>query len=229
MSMLDITMSQYLVARAENIITRERAVVIGLVLILHASVFGVGMLQTGQSSVQVDEMSVSFAQVEGAQAQMEPMPQLVKPEPERQPAVDELQPEALQAAKPLEPPVEPVATATPVPTVAENSPPLTAAVPVVVNTQPDYRADYLNNPRPSYPMVARRMGYRGKVVLNVEVLAEGRAGKVLLYASSGHEMLDNAALQTVKGWRFTPARRLGQAVTEWFLVPINFSLEDNNA
>ena len=98
-----------------------------------------------------------------------------------------------------------------------------------LDTQPDYQADYLNNPRPSYPMVARRMGFHGKVVLNVEVLAAGRAGQVLLHTSSGHDILDKAALQTVKTWRFTPARRFGQSVTEWFLVPINFSLEDSNA
>jgi protein TonB len=106
---------------------------------------------------------------------------------------------------------------------------LSPAAPVVLDAQPDYRADYLNNPRPSYPQAARRMGFQGKVVLNVEVLASGRAGQVQLHTSSGHEILDNAALQTVKTWRFSPARRLGQVVTEWFLVPVKFSLEDENA
>jgi len=101
--------------------------------------------------------------------------------------------------------------------------------PVVLDAEPDYRADYLNNPRPPYPMVARRMGYHGKVVLNVEVLAEGRAGEVKLHQSCGYDILDNAALQTVKTWRFSPARRFGQPVTQWFLVPIKFSLEGNEA
>ena len=97
--------------------------------------------------------------------------------------------------------------------------------PVVLDTEPDYKADYLNNPYPPYPIAARRMGYHGKVVLNVEVLAGGIAGEVMLHQSSGYDILDNAALQTVKTWRFTPARRLGQAVTQHFLVPIKFSLE----
>ncbi len=60
-------------------------------------------------------------------------------------------------------------------------------------------------------------------------LAEGKAGQVLLHQSSGHEILDKAALQTVKTWRFSPAKRFGQPVTQWFLVPIRFSLEDNEA
>ncbi len=192
---------------------RETLIVVGLVLLLHATVFGVGLLQSDPPSVQIDEMSVSFAQEQSPQVQME-SPPLVKPEPVQKQVEDEAEPEE---KKPVEPPV----AAAP----AENKP----AAPLVADTQPDFRADYLNNPRPPYPMVARRMGYHGKVVLNVEVLAEGRAGQVLLFSSSGYQVLDNAALQTVKSWRFTPARRLGQAITEWFLVPINFSLEDNNA
>ncbi|NOT99434.1 MAG: energy transducer TonB, partial [Sideroxydans sp.] len=74
-----------------------------------------------------------------------------------------------------------------------------------------------------------RMGYNGKVILNVEVLAEGKAGQVLLHQSSGYAILDNSALQTVKTWKFSPAKRLGQPVTQWFLVPIKFSLEDNDS
>jgi protein TonB len=58
-------------------------------------------------------------------------------------------------------------------------------------------------------------------------VAEGRAGEVKLQSSSGYEILDNAAIQTVKTWKFAPARRFGQPVTQWFLVPIKFSLEDN--
>jgi periplasmic protein TonB len=103
---------------------------------------------------------------------------------------------------------------------------VTPPSPVLLDTEPDYRADYLNNPRPPYPMVARRMGYHGKVVLDVEVLANGTAGDVKLHQGSGYDILDNAALQTVKTWRFTPARHLGQAVTQRFLVPIKFSLEE---
>lgn len=203
---------------------RERFIAVGLVLLLHVSVFGAGMLHTEPPSVQIDEMSVSFAQVQSPQAQIAPVPQPEKPVPVQKQVVEEIQPE-VQKELPVE---QPVAAAPP---VQESKPvaPSVPSAPVAISTQPDYRADYLNNPRPPYPMVARRMGYHGKVVLNVEVLAEGRAGQVQLYTSSGHEILDNAALQTVKTWRFTPARRLGQPVTEWFLVPINFSLEDNEA
>jgi protein TonB len=99
----------------------------------------------------------------------------------------------------------------------------------VIDTQPDYNASYLNNPRPVYPMAARRMGWQGRVILNVEVLEEGGCGEINVFRSSGHEALDRAAMNTVKSWRFTPARHAGRPVTQWFKVPVVFSLEDNDA
>lgn len=192
-------------------VRRDKAVVVGLVVLLHALVFAAYWLQPEAPAVMVNEMSVSFASMQAAQTSMAPQP---KPQPKPR------EPEPAPSTEPAPPQAAP---ATP---QADAAP---AAAPVALDAEPDYRADYLNNPRPPYPMVARRMGYQGRVVLNVEVLAEGRAGQVLLHKSCGYDMLDNAAIQTVKSWRFTPARRLGQPVTQWFLVPIKFSLEEGNS
>ena len=73
------------------------------------------------------------------------------------------------------------------------------------------------------------MGLQGKVILNVEVLAEGISGQINVHQSSGHQMLDNAAVQTVKTWKFVPARRGMQAITKWFKIPIQFSLNNNES
>ncbi len=185
----------------------ERIVVVGLVVLLHSLVFAAYLLQPESPAVLVNEMSISFANMQMQQAdvipQPKPKPRDPEPVPSEEPAVKEVAPPVQQAASPPSP--------------------------VVLDAEPDYKADYLNNPRPPYPMVARRMGYHGKVVLDVEVLAEGKAGDVKLHQSSGYDILDNAALQTVKTWRFTPARRFGQAVTQRFLVPIKFSLEGSEA
>ena len=77
-----------------------------------------------------------------------------------------------------------------------------------------------------YLMVARRMDWQGRVVLNVEVLASGLPGQVKLQQSSGHAVLDNAAIKAVSGWRFVAAHQGGQNVTKWFLVPIPFILKE---
>jgi protein TonB len=185
----------------------NRIVVVGLVVLLHAAVFGAYWMQPELPRVLVNEMSVSFTNMQMQQADVTPQP---KPKPHEPDPVPSEEPAVKEVAQPAQ---------------QEATPPS----PVVLDAEPDYKAAYLNNPRPPYPMVARRMGYHGKVVLDVEVLAEGKAGDVKLYQSSGYDILDNAALQTVKTWRFTPACRFGQPVTQRFLVPIKFSLEDNAA
>jgi protein TonB len=193
-------------SRPESTPLRERIAVVGVVVLLHLALFASYLLQPEAPAVLVNELSVSFANMQMQQADVTPQP---KPKPR--------EPEPLPAEEAMKQEVQPVQQ--------DATPPS----PVVLDAEPDYRADYLNNPRPPYPMVARRMGYHGKVVLNVEVLAEGRAGEVKLHQSCGYDILDNAALQTVKTWRFSPARRFGQPVTQWFLVPIKFSLEGNEA
>lgn len=91
---------------------------------------------------------------------------------------------------------------------------------------PDFRADYLNNPQPAYPILSRKQREAGEVRLRVRVSAEGSAEQVLLHASSGHPRLDAAALAAVRAWRFTPAHRDGVAVAGWVEVPIQFTLEN---
>ena len=200
-------MSYSFSSRPERSPLHERLAVVGLVVLLHLSVFAGYLLQPEAPAVLVNEMSISFANMQMQQADVAPQPKPKPRDPDPVPAEKPAVKEEVQPAK------------------QEATPPS----PVVLDAEPDYRADYLNNPRPPYPMVARRMGYHGKVVLDVEVLAEGKAGDVKLHQSSGFDILDNAAMQTVKTWRFTPARRFGQAVTQRFLVPIKFSLEDNDA
>jgi periplasmic protein TonB len=83
------------------------------------------------------------------------------------------------------------------------------------------------NPQPPYPMVARRMGFEGTVVLRVVVAADGSPESVAVLQSSGHDVLDTAALDTVRSrWRFVPARRNGIAVEDSVQVPIRFRQTD---
>jgi len=193
----------------------ERVIVVCIVVLLHLALFAGWLMQPLPPQAAVNEMSISFANLQRPQAEVEPQP-VIKPEPKPAPRARTNQPEAPAAAKP--------------PVREESVPPApaieTPTSPVRLDAEPDYRADYLNNPRPPYPLMARRMGYQGTVILNVEVLAEGEAGEVRLEQSCGYRILDEAALQTVKTWHFSPSRRLGQPVTRWFLVPIKFSLKD---
>jgi protein TonB len=90
----------------------------------------------------------------------------------------------------------------------------------------DYKASYLQNPKPTYPPLAFRLKLEGKVTLLAEVGSDGRAGEVKVLTSSGHELLDQSALSTVKQWKFTPARKDGVIVTQAVRIPITFSLKN---
>jgi protein TonB len=90
---------------------------------------------------------------------------------------------------------------------------------------PGYRAAYLSNPPPVYPPASRRLEEEGKVTLRVHITVEGLADEVLLHRGSGFERLDRAALEAVRRWRFTPARRGREKLPGWVLVPIQFRLE----
>lgn len=92
-------------------------------------------------------------------------------------------------------------------------------------TLPSLNADYLHNPAPPYPEDARERGEQGKVLVRALINIDGTVAQLAMRKSSGYASLDQSALETVKKWRFVPARRGAAAVTAWVVVPISFSLE----
>jgi len=84
---------------------------------------------------------------------------------------------------------------------------------------------YSENPSPRYPPIARRRGYEGRVMLYVKVLADGTVGDLEVRETSGHAMLDRAAVKTVRKWKFEPALREGRPRTMWVEVPIRFVIK----
>jgi len=84
--------------------------------------------------------------------------------------------------------------------------------------------DYKINPKPRYPMIARRKGYEGVVLVRVWVLDNGRVGKVELEKSSSYKVLDDSALEAVKEWVFVPGKKGGVPISSWVTVPIKFQL-----
>lgn len=83
---------------------------------------------------------------------------------------------------------------------------------------------YEMNPPPLYPRLARRMGRQGLVLLEVFVSASGTAEEVKVANTSGHEILDEAALKAVRGWRFAPGLRNGRPTPMRVRVPVRFNL-----
>jgi protein TonB len=91
---------------------------------------------------------------------------------------------------------------------------------VVTEAIPLYRA----NPEPAYPRLAKKRGYQGTVLLSVLVNKEGTVDDLWLFESSGYKILDNAAIDAVKGWTFEPGRRGSEPVEMWVEVPVRFEI-----
>lgn len=85
-------------------------------------------------------------------------------------------------------------------------------------------AGYSNNPAPEYPSLALRRRWEGTVVLQVQVLRDGRTGEIRVQSSSGRPVLDQSAIEAVRHWRFNPARRAGVAEESRVSVPLQFKL-----
>ena len=87
-------------------------------------------------------------------------------------------------------------------------------------TPPSYR----RAPAPAYPAAARAGKLAGTVLLRVSVSADGHAQSVAVRRSSGHAVLDAAAVRAVRAWEFEPARTGGLAVAALVEVPVRFVL-----
>lgn len=102
--------------------------------------------------------------------------------------------------------------------------PMTPAPPARIEP-PSSDADYLENAKPSYPPMSKRLGEQGKVVIRILIETDGHAHQAEIKQSSGFDRLDQAALSTVLRWRYLPGKRAGTPEAMWFNVPINFVLE----
>ena len=154
-----------------------------------------------------------------------PPPPIVQPKPPT-PKVVPLKP---QKPKPVEKVVEQAPAPIPSPGPVVDSAPVAAPAPpppVVEEkiTAPTAGADYLHNPAPEYPDIAQERGWEGKVLLRVNVQADGKPSSVSVAKSSGHKELDDAAVKTVKQWSFVPAKRGETPVDGVVTVPITFNL-----
>jgi protein TonB len=78
------------------------------------------------------------------------------------------------------------------------------------------------NPLPYYPADAAARGMQGRVTLRIHITAEGRVASVEVVASAGYAMLDKAAVDAVRYWIFTPARRAGHPIAWTTLLPVRF-------
>lgn len=85
--------------------------------------------------------------------------------------------------------------------------------------------EYLQPPKPDYPIGAKRAGEQGKVVLRILIDERGMPERVDIQQSAGFPRLDDAARAAALRAVFKPHLEDGRAVPAYVLVPINFALK----
>jgi protein TonB len=213
---------------------RVRGAVVGTVIVLH--LLGLWALQAGLLhrvvSWVVPVMAVSDAVDVPPPPPAKPLPRpatTVSPPPAA--AVATSAPELPLAVPAASAPVASAPIGLPAPSPVQNSAPAAPAPVTATPTPspkialPSTQADYLNNPKPAYPALSRRLGEQGRAVVRVLIGADGLPQKAELHTSSGFERLDRAALDTVMRWRYVPGKRGDVPEAMWFNVPLNFVLE----
>lgn len=219
-----------------NFMNRRIFVVIGVVL-LHVGVLWA--LQSGLLRRAVEVIVAVEILSEFISPPAPPAPIRQSPPPQANPV-----PPRPAQVRPAPPPAQPTPSPQPepTPTPVEPAPPVPSQAPASIQAStvaaapgappaparielPSSDAAYLNNPKPAYPVLSRRLGEQGRVVVRVLIGADGTAQKAEIAKSSGYSRLDQTALATVLKWRYVPGTRNGQAETMSFDVPISFVLE----
>jgi protein TonB len=126
-----------------------------------------------------------------------------------------------------EPPVEPVdQNSSPIDTVVSDPDPIANTFDPAPAGTGFLQLTALLAPPPVYPRMAIQRHLTGTVTLRIHVDANGLPTEVMVENTSGHAILDEAAMKVVqKRWRFVPATRNGQPVEGWALVPVVFVLQ----
>jgi len=217
------------------------AVRAGIVVLAHiVAILGLAQLNPELRS-QIEPVLVSLITPPQPEIESLPSPRPVAAQPKTEPKQVVKRPVPAVPASPRESalPVEhasatqldrtaptvPASAAPSVETVSTTTAVAARPRPPMPEIAPRFDVEYLHNPRPEYPRIARRLGEHGRVILQVFVSPAGRAEIVEISTSSGYARLDRAARQAVGNWQFVPARRGEQAVGAWVLVPISFVLE----
>ena len=87
-----------------------------------------------------------------------------------------------------------------------------------------YKIGSEKNPHPTYPLIARKKGWEGRVVLQTEVDKQGNVKFIRILESSGFKVLDDISIETLKKWKFKPAKLGNKFVDDIVDIPVKFVL-----
>lgn len=177
------------------------------ILIIYAVAASLGIVKLPNLAKTMEATIIDVPE----QTQSEPMP-VIKPELEK-PQVD---------VPPIEDTIPEIEVPTDEPAPAAITAQTSPSPPVgeTANMKVNKRVD------PVYPPASRRAGEEGTGVYRVLVDGTGHAQDVSVVKSSGFPRLDDAAMNAIRRWVFSPAMQSGQAVQSYTKVQVQFKLEN---
>ena len=196
----------------------SRGAVLGAIGGLHVAAVA-GLMHMGVSPFKTEEpqpiqaVLMPMEQPRDARPQLEPvmkMPDIVVPPVYIKPHLMVEQPTAIRVSLQREVAPQPAAAR---PSTGDSD------APVELQT-----VDYIERVEPRYPPMAKRARAQGTVFLRVIIGTDGRPREVRVERSSGHEVLDTAALNAVTRWVFRPYSENGVARVASVIVPIEFTI-----
>lgn len=223
------------------VINRKILLIVTVALLHAALIFAVHRSQLPRTAVQVVQPILMSRVIE----RPAPITPLAAPAPPARPPLRPLPPQKnskpdtktlgapapapMATVEPAAPSNAPTVStspqAAPAPFAATGAPGLGAGTAGQSTQLPSSNADYLQNLRPAYPPISRRLNEQGKTTVRVLIDNNGEPLRADIATSSGFNRLDEAAVATVMRWRYVPGKRNGVAETMWFNVPINWVLE----
>jgi protein TonB len=151
------------------------------------------------------------------------------PPPPRPQAIREPRPTPAPSAPTgsVEPPPPPAPIAPPAPPEppAPPAPPPAPPAPKLVEISQG-QAQYVREPRITYPAMSKRLGETGTVIVAVYFNSAGFAKRAEILKSSGYDRLDQAAREAAMSSQVTPIRQQGanEATVYLLKAPFNFTL-----
>jgi protein TonB len=85
------------------------------------------------------------------------------------------------------------------------------------------QANLISSPKPQYPALARAARVQGVVLLNATISKEGTIKD--LKVISGHPLLNEAAMEAVRQWRYKPQMLNQQPIEVITTITVNFTFQ----
>ncbi|MCG8649142.1 MAG: energy transducer TonB [Pirellulales bacterium] len=167
--------------------------------------------------------STRHAQSESRMSAELPVPKSIADSPDRLPPPPQ---QRRQLFEPVEPKVDEVPPALRPKRKLTSQPPQPATVLLeqFVGLEDKSAPDLSQNPPPKYPAQAVRQRLEGTVMLALHISPSGRIDRVEVVSTSGHGILDRAAVEAVQKWHGQPAMQSGKPVATVERLPIRFRL-----